>query len=141
LKNSAPISNQSFWGGATREIDRESDSFGEEGITMTDVVEIAKERHAWLATELAEVSYFLRMADALLKQNLSKSNKALGTEDDKVAVSTGLATAHPCFAAAGGNGAEAEYESLLARELKPEERVFSSRAPTPALEQAMRKKA
>jgi hypothetical protein len=43
---------------------------------MTDVVEIAKERHAWLATEFAEVSNFLRMADALLKQNMSKSNTA-----------------------------------------------------------------
>ena len=108
---------------------------------MTDVVEIAKERHAWLATEFAEVSNFLRMADALLKQNMSKSNTALGTEDDKVAVSIGLAIAHPCSAAAGGNGAEAEYERLLARELKPEERVLGSRALTPALEQAKSKKA
>jgi hypothetical protein len=101
---------------------------------MTDVVEIAKERHAWLATEFAEVSNFLRMADALLKQSLSKSNKALGTEDDKVAVSTGLATALPCSAAVGENGAEADYEGFLTRELKPEERMLGSRALAPALE-------
>ena len=107
---------------------------------MTDVVEIAKERHVWLAAELAKVGDFLRMADALLKQSLSKSNKALSTEDDKVAVSTGLATALPCSAAAGENGAEADYEGFLTRELKSEERVFGSRVFTSALEQAMRKK-
>jgi len=108
---------------------------------MTDVVEIAKERHAWLAAELTKVGDFLRMADALLKQNLSKSNKALDIEDDKAAESTGLVTARPFYADTGGNGAEAEHENLPARELKAEERVRGSRTPAPAFEQAMCKKA
>ena len=93
---------------------------------MTDVVEIAKERHAWLATELAEISNFLRMADALLKQNLSKSNEALDIEDDKAVESAGLVTALPYSAVTGVNGAEAEHEGLPVRKLKAEERVTPS---------------
>ena len=34
---------------------------------MTDVVEIARERHATLVAELAEVGDFLRMAETLAK--------------------------------------------------------------------------
>ncbi len=60
---------------------------------MTDVVEIAKECQARLATEIAKLDDFIRMAGALVENSLSKSSKASDTEDEK---------------AAGGNGAEAE---------------------------------
>ena len=93
---------------------------------MTDVVEIAKERHVWLAAELAKVGDFLRMADALLRQKLSKSNEALDIEDDKAVESAGLVTALPYSAVTGGYGAEAEHEGLPVRELKAEKRVTPS---------------
>ena len=48
------------------------------------------------------------MAEALVENSQSKSNKASDTEDEM---------------AAGGNGAEAEHEDLSVRELKAEERV------------------
>ncbi len=79
---------------------------------MTDVVEIAKERQARLAAEIGKLDDFIRMAEALVKQSLSKSNKASDTEDEK---------------AAGGNGAEAEREDLPVREMKAEELVLKSR--------------
>ncbi|MEE8439722.1 MAG: hypothetical protein V3S07_09040 [Micropepsaceae bacterium] len=79
---------------------------------MTDVVEIAKERQARLAAEIGKLDDFIRMAEALLKQSLSKSSKASDTEDEK---------------AAGGNGAEAEREDLPVRELKAEELVRNLR--------------
>ncbi len=79
---------------------------------MTDVVEIAKERRATLAAEIGKLDNFIRMAEALVKQSLSKSSKASDTEDEK---------------ATGGNGAEAEREDLSARELKAEELVRKSR--------------
>jgi hypothetical protein len=74
---------------------------------MTDVVEIAKERQARLATEFGRLDDFIRMAEALVKNSQSKSSKVSDTEDEK---------------AAGGNGAEAEREDssvckLTAREL------------------------
>jgi len=80
---------------------------------MTDVVEIAKERQARLAAEIGKLDDFIRMAEALVKQSLSKSSKASDTEDEK---------------AAGGNGAEAEREDLSVRELKAEELARKSRA-------------
>ncbi len=43
---------------------------------MTDVVEIAKERRARLAAEIGRLDDFIRMAEALVKYNLSKSNEA-----------------------------------------------------------------
>ena len=45
---------------------------------MTDVVEIAKERQARLAAEIGRLDDFIRMAEALVKYNLSKSNEASG---------------------------------------------------------------
>ncbi len=78
---------------------------------MTDVVEIAKERQARLAAEIAKLDGFIRMAEALVKNSQSKSSKASDTEDEK---------------AAGGNGAEAEREDLPVRELKAEELVRKS---------------
>ncbi len=78
---------------------------------MTDVVEIAKERRATLAAEIGKLDDFIRMAEVLVKQSLSKSSKASDTEDEK---------------AAGGNGAEAGREDLAARELKAEELVRKS---------------
>lgn len=41
--------------------------FGNEGIAMTDVVEIAKERHARLVTEIGELDDFVGMAEKLLQ--------------------------------------------------------------------------
>ncbi len=79
---------------------------------MTDVVEIAKERQARLAAEIAKLDDFIRMAEALVENSQSKSNKASDTEDEM---------------AAGGNGAEAEREDLSVRELKAEELVRKSR--------------
>ncbi len=79
---------------------------------MTDVVEIAKERQARLAAEIAKLDDFIRMAEALVKHSQSKSSKASDTENEK---------------AAGGNGAEAEREDLSVRQLKSEELVRKSR--------------
>ena len=79
---------------------------------MTDVVEIAKERQARLAAEIGRLDEFVRMAEALVENSQSKSNKASDTEDEM---------------AAGGNGAEAEREDLPVRELKTEELVRKSR--------------
>ncbi len=79
---------------------------------MTDVVEIAKERQARLAAEIGRLDEFVRMAEALVENSQSKSNKASDTEDEM---------------AAGGNGAEAEREDLPVRELKAEELVRKSR--------------
>ncbi len=78
---------------------------------MTDVVEIAKERHVRLAAEIGKLEEFFRMAEKLRKDSPSKSSKASDTEDEKVA---------------GGNGAEAEREDLFIRELKAEELVRQS---------------
>ena len=55
---------------------------------MTDVVEIAKERREKVAAEVAKLDAFIRIAEALLKYNLSKSNKASETEDEKATEST-----------------------------------------------------
>ena len=93
---------------------------------MTDVVEIAKGRHVWLAAELAKVGDFLRMADALLKQNLSNSNKALCIGDGKVAIQTVSMPASPHSAATEKNVAETKSEDLPTRDLKAEERVNGS---------------
>ncbi len=79
---------------------------------MTDVVEIAKERRARLATEIGALDEFIRMAEKLAKNNPPKSNKASGTEVKK---------------AAGGNGAEEAREDLPVRILTTEERVPKSR--------------
>ncbi len=89
---------------------------------MTDVVEIAEERRARLAAEIAKLDDFIRMAEALVENSQSKSNKASDTEDEM---------------AAGGNGAEAEREDSSARELKAEElvRKLSATHNEPAPEQ------
>ncbi len=79
---------------------------------MTDVVEIAKERQARLAAEIAKLDDFIRMAEALVENSQSKSNKASDTEDEM---------------AVGGNGAEAGREDLSVRELKAGERVGKPR--------------
>ncbi len=73
---------------------------------MTDVVEIAKERRARLATEIGALDEFIRMVEKLAKNNPPKSNKASGTEVKK---------------AAGGNGAEAEREDLSVCKLTAKE--------------------
>jgi hypothetical protein len=78
---------------------------------MTDVFEIAKERHVRLAAEIVKLDEFFRMAEKLRKYSQSKSSEASDTEDEK---------------AAGGNGAEAEREDLSVRELKAEELVRKS---------------
>ncbi len=90
---------------------------------MIDVVEIAKERQARLATEIAKLDDFIRMVEMLVKYHPSKSNKASGTEDEKAAESTVPATVRPYSAAADGKDAEAEREDLSVRELKAGERV------------------
>jgi hypothetical protein len=73
---------------------------------MTDVVEIAKERREKVAAEVAKLDDFIRIAEVLLKYNLSKSNKASETEDEKAAESTGSTRIHPYSMAAGANGAD-----------------------------------
>ena len=94
---------------------------------MTDVVEIAKERQARLAIEIAKLDNFIRMAEMLVKYTPLKSSKASKTEDEKAAESTVPATVRPYSAAADGNGAESEHEDLPVRELKAGERVGNSR--------------
>ena len=92
---------------------------------MTDVVEIAKERIATLATEIGTLDGFVRMAEKLVKDNRLESKKAPDTEDEKAAKSTGLGIARLYSATAGGNGAngaEAEREDVPVRELTAKER-------------------
>ena len=72
---------------------------------MTDVVEIAKERRARLAAEIAKLDEFIRMAEMLVKYNPPKSNKGTGTDDDKAAKSSGPSTVRPI---SGATGAEAK---------------------------------
>ncbi len=94
---------------------------------MTDVVEIAKQRLDALEAEIGKLDDFIRMAEALLKHSLSKSNKASAADDEKPAESTGPATVRPYSTATDGNGEDAEREDLSTRELKAEERVCKSR--------------
>ena len=56
---------------------------------MTDVVEIAKERRAGLAAEIAKLDEFIRMAEMLVKYTPLKSNKASDAEDTRAAGSAG----------------------------------------------------
>ena len=56
---------------------------------MTDVVEIAKERRTRLATEIAKLDEFIRMAEKLIKYTPLKSNKAPDAEDERAARSVG----------------------------------------------------
>jgi hypothetical protein len=62
---------------------------------MTDVVEIAKERRARLAAEIAKLDEFVRMAEKLVKYNPPKSSKASGAEDESAAISPGPAAVRP----------------------------------------------
>jgi hypothetical protein len=102
---------------------------------MTDVVEIAKERQARLAAEVGRLDDFICMAEALVENSRSKSNKASDTEDEEtaestdpgVAETTGRATVRPVSAAADGKDAEEEREDLSTRELKAGERVGKPR--------------
>jgi hypothetical protein len=102
---------------------------------MTDVVEIAKERQARLATEIAKLDDFIRMAEMLVKNAPLKSSKASETEDEETAESTdpeaaettGQATLRPFSAAADGKDAEEEHEDLSTRKLKAGERVGKPR--------------
>ncbi len=85
---------------------------------MTDVVEIAKEVQARLATEIAKLDDFIRMAEMLVKYTPLKSSKASETEDEKAAESTnpeaaettGPATVRPFSATADGKDAKEERE-------------------------------
>ncbi len=52
---------------------------------MTDVVEIAKERQARIAAEIAKLDDFIRMAEALVEWSQSKAGKASDTEDEAAA--------------------------------------------------------
>jgi hypothetical protein len=89
---------------------------------MTDVVEIAKERIATLATEIGTLDGFVRMAEKLVKDNRLEPKKAPDTEGEKAAKSTGLGIARLYSATSGANGAEAEREDVPARELTAKER-------------------
>ena len=92
---------------------------------MTDVVEIAKERIATLATEIGTLDGFVRMAEKLVKDNRLEPKKAPDTEGEMAAKSTGLGIARLYSATAGANGAngaEAEREDVPARELTAKER-------------------
>ena len=94
---------------------------------MTDVVRIAKERVAALEAEIGKLNDFIRMAEALLKQSLPKSNKAPATEDEKPAGSTSSTKVRSYSTATDGNGEDAEREALSVRELKAGVRVRKSR--------------
>ena len=50
---------------------------------MTDVVKIAKEHLDELAAEIGTLEDFIRMAENLVKDNPSETNKASATEDEK----------------------------------------------------------
>ena len=92
---------------------------------MTDVVEIAKERQARLATEIGKLNDFIRMAEELVKDNRLESNKVSDTEDEKAAVSTRSGIARLISTTAGGNdanGADAEREDVPVLELTAKER-------------------
>ena len=62
---------------------------------MTDVVEIAKERRARLAAEIAKLDEFVRMAEKLVKYNPPKSNRASSAEDENATISSGPAAVRP----------------------------------------------
>ena len=102
---------------------------------MTDVVEIAKERQARLATEMDKVNEFIRIAEALLKYSLPKPNKASVTAGEKPAESTGPTYDEVLRPLTDGSGADAEREDLSTRKLKAGERVQKSHTthnvPTP----------
>lgn len=49
---------------------------------MTDVVELAKERRARLATEIAKLDEFIHMADMLVKYSPGKGKPGTAREDD-----------------------------------------------------------
>lgn len=49
---------------------------------MTDVVELAKERRARLATEIAKLDEFIHMAEMLVKYSPGKTKPGAGREDD-----------------------------------------------------------
>jgi hypothetical protein len=68
---------------------------------MTDVVEIAKERRIRLATEIAKLDDFIRMAEMLVKYTPLKPDKASDAEDERAGKSTGSATVTQYSGAAG----------------------------------------
>jgi hypothetical protein len=49
---------------------------------MTDVVELAKERRARLATEIAKLDEFIHMADMLVKYSPGKGKPGAASEDE-----------------------------------------------------------
>ena len=51
---------------------------------MTDIVKIAKERRAALASEIAKLEDFIRMAEALARWSEASSNRLAG-DDEKAA--------------------------------------------------------
>jgi hypothetical protein len=103
---------------------------------MTDVVEIAKERQARLAIEIAKLDNFIRMAEMLVKYTPLKSSKASETEDEKAAESTdpeaaettGPATVRPFSATADGNDAKEERKDLSICKLTDKELMRKLRA-------------
>ncbi len=103
---------------------------------MTDVVEIAKEVQARLATEIAKLDDFISMAEMLVKYTPLKSSKASETEDEKAAESTnpeaaettGPATVRSFFATEGGKDAKEEREDRHVFKLKAKELMRKLRA-------------
>ncbi len=68
---------------------------------MTDVIKIAKERRARLAAEVTKLDDFIRMAEALVEWNTSKSGKPSDAEDDKAITANGPSGGRVGVAAAG----------------------------------------
>ena len=95
---------------------------------MTNVVKIAKEHLDTLETRIGKLEDFIRMAEALLKHDLSNSAKASDADYSKPAESTGSAKGSSFSKTTKGDDAEAESEDLPVRELNVRERVFKSRA-------------
>ncbi len=68
---------------------------------MTDVVEIAKERRIRLATEIAKLDDFIRMAEMLVKYTPLKPNKGSDAEDEKAGKSAGSGNVRQYSGASG----------------------------------------
>jgi len=69
---------------------------------MTDVVELAKERRARLATEIAKLDEFIHMAEMLVKYGPGKG-RASGSDED-VDKGGRSAVVRPYSASVGGDG-------------------------------------
>jgi hypothetical protein len=71
---------------------------------MTDVVELAKERRARLATEIAKLDEFIHMAEMLVKYSPGKAKPGTEREEDSADKSGRPTVVRPYTAGSEGKG-------------------------------------